>query len=86
MVHGSGWNSNTHGYWREHTEQQLLGEAIQICVVTRDLRRTMGGLVRAGIGPWSVYTFGPDTVSDLTYRGKPAQYSMRQGPWQIPVR
>lgn len=57
----------------------FLGDNIQICVVTRDFRRTMEGLVRAGIGPWRVYTFGPETVSDLTYRGKPASYSMKLG-------
>lgn len=55
----------------------FLGDNIQICVVTRDFRRTMEGLVRAGIGPWRVYTFGPDTVTDLTFRGKPAKYSMK---------
>jgi len=55
----------------------FLGDSKQICVVTRDLQRTMEGLVRAGIGPWSVYTFGPDTCEDLMYRGRPAKYSMR---------
>lgn len=55
----------------------FLGDNIQICVVTRDFRRTMEGLVRAGIGPWRVYTFGPETVTDLTFRGKPASYSMK---------
>jgi hypothetical protein len=55
----------------------FLGDNIQICVVTRDFRRTMEGLVRAGIGPWRVYTFGPETVSELTYRGEPANYSMK---------
>jgi hypothetical protein len=57
----------------------FLGDNMQICVVTRDFRRTMEGLVRTGIGPWRVYTFGPQTVSDLTYRGKPASYSMKLG-------
>ncbi len=57
----------------------FLGDNIQICVVTRDFHRTMEGLVRAGIGPWRVYTFGPETVSEMTYRGQPASYSMRLG-------
>jgi hypothetical protein len=57
----------------------FLGDNMQICVVTRDFRRTMEGLVRAGIGPWRVYTFGPETVSELTFRGEPASYSMRLG-------
>lgn len=57
----------------------FLGSNIQICVVTRDFRRTMEGLVRSGIGPWRVYTFDPTTVEEMTYRGKPASYSMRLG-------
>ena len=57
----------------------FLGDNIQICVVTRDFRRAMEGLVRAGIGPWRVYTFSPETVTEMTYRGKPARYSMRLG-------
>ena len=55
----------------------FLGDTIQVCVVTRDLKRTCDGFVQMGIGPWRVYTFGPETVRDQTYRGKPAQYSMR---------
>jgi hypothetical protein len=39
----------------------------------------MEGLVRAGIGPWRVYTFGPGTVTERTYRGEPADYSMKLG-------
>lgn len=57
----------------------FLGSNTQICVVTRDFQRTMEGLVRAGIGPWRVYTFDPSTVTEMTYRGKPAEYSMRLG-------
>jgi len=55
----------------------FLGDAIQICVVTPDYRRIMAGFVKAGIGPWRVYTFSPDTVSEMTYRGRPARYSMK---------
>ena len=55
----------------------FLGNSKQIAFVTRDLQRTMEGLVRAGIGPWRIYTFGPDTDEDLRYRGRPASYSIR---------
>lgn len=55
----------------------FLGDTIQVCVVTRDLQRTCAGFVQMGIGPWRVYTFGPQTVQEQTYRGKPAAYSMR---------
>ncbi len=58
-------------------DTSFLGNTIQVCVVTRDYQRTMEGLVKAGIGPWRVYTFGPDTVTELTFRGKPASYSMK---------
>jgi len=58
-------------------DNSFLGETMQVCVVTRDFRKTMAGLTKTGIGPWRVYTFGPDTVTDLTYRGQPGRYSMK---------
>jgi methylmalonyl-CoA/ethylmalonyl-CoA epimerase len=57
----------------------FLGDNIQICVVTRDFRRTMEGLTRTGIGPWRVYTFSPETVREQTFRGKPGNYAMKLG-------
>lgn len=56
---------------------QFLGDAIEICIVTRDYQKTMAGLVRLGIGPWRVYTFDETTVSEQTYRGEPAQYAIK---------
>ena len=35
----------------------FLGETIQVCVVSRDYKRTMEGMVRLGIGPWRVYHY-----------------------------
>ena len=58
-------------------DTSFLGNAIQVCVVPRDYRRTMAGMTEAGIGPWRVYTFGPETVTELTFRGRPASYSMK---------
>lgn len=55
----------------------FLGDAIEVCVVTRDYRRTMRGLVRLGIGPWRVYTFSPETVTEQRYRGGAAEYSIK---------
>ncbi len=55
----------------------FLGETMQVCIVTKDYRRTMEGMVKAGIGPWRVFTFGPDTCTDLTLHGKPAKFSMK---------
>lgn len=58
-------------------DNSFLGNPMQICVVSRNYRKTIEGFIRLGIGPWSVYTFGPENVSDLTFRGKPAEYSMK---------
>jgi methylmalonyl-CoA/ethylmalonyl-CoA epimerase len=55
----------------------FVGNTKQICLVTRDIYRTMAGLVKVGIGPWSVYTFGPDNCTDSTYRGEPSNHTMR---------
>ncbi len=34
----------------------FLDNVVEIAVVTRDHKRTMGGLWRLGIGPWRVHT------------------------------
>ncbi len=54
----------------------FLGNTVQICVVTKDFRRTIDGFVKLGIGPWGVYTFGPGTVTDQTYMGRPQAFTM----------
>lgn len=55
----------------------FIGDTIQVCVVTNDIRRTLDGFVKLGVGPWRVYTFSPETVKEQTYMGKPERYSMR---------
>ena len=55
----------------------FLGGLLEICLVTRDHRRTMEGLVRLGIGPWRVYTFDSRTVTKRTYHGQAADYGIR---------
>jgi hypothetical protein len=57
--------------------EAFLGEAIQICTVTRDYRKAIAGFLELGIGPWRVYTFGPETVSEMTYRGRPSPHVMK---------
>ncbi len=50
----------------------------QVCVVVRDLRRAMERYRRLlNLFPWRIYTFSAPVVQDMTYRGKPADYSMR---------
>ncbi|MFE2186386.1 hypothetical protein [Streptomyces sp. NPDC059455] len=46
----------------------LLGDVVQICVVTSDIRRTIDGYLRMGIGPWRVQTLGPDSTTDTRFR------------------
>ncbi len=55
----------------------FLSEAIQICVVSRDHKRTMAGMVRLGIGPWRIYHYrdAPDLV-ETKYRGEGEKYEM----------
>jgi hypothetical protein len=48
------------------------GETIrQICLVVRDLDRTMEQWSRLGIGPWRVHDLGPNWVREMRFRGKP---------------
>ncbi len=55
----------------------FLGGLLEICFVTADHRRTMEGLVRLGIGPWRIYTFDSSTLTDRTYRGEPADFTIK---------
>lgn len=55
----------------------FITETVQVCIVTRDYRRIMQGMVQAGIGPWRVFTFGPHNCSNMTLHGKPAKFSMK---------
>ncbi|KAK3706399.1 hypothetical protein LTR37_012777 [Vermiconidia calcicola] len=54
----------------------FLGKVVEICIVTADLKSTLTGLVRSGIGPFKIYHFGPDTVSDQECHGKPATFEI----------
>ena len=55
----------------------FLGNVVEIAIVTRDHRRTMEGLWRLGIGPWRVYTFSPENVTNQTYRGSPSPFTLK---------
>jgi methylmalonyl-CoA/ethylmalonyl-CoA epimerase len=54
----------------------FLGKIVEVCFVTEDHLRTMAGLVRLGIGPFRVYTFNPDSVTQQTYHGQPSSFSL----------
>lgn len=50
----------------------------QVAMVVRDLDAAMRNYwENFGIGPWRILEFGPETVRELTYRGKPQPYAMR---------
>jgi methylmalonyl-CoA/ethylmalonyl-CoA epimerase len=42
----------------------------QVALVVRDLDRAMATWTELGIGPWRVYTFDPDRLSSMTFRGR----------------
>lgn len=54
----------------------FLGKVVEICIVTEDHHRTMAGLVRLGIGPFRVYTFDDQTLTEPTHRGRPSPFSL----------
>jgi catechol 2,3-dioxygenase-like lactoylglutathione lyase family enzyme len=50
----------------------------QVAVVVRDLDRTMKSYTEEfGIAPWAVYTFSPDWIPEMTFRGKEQPYIMK---------
>jgi hypothetical protein len=67
----------------------FLGNLIQVCVVTRNFRRTLEGFVNLGIGPWAVRTVDASSLR-ATYRCRPADFTARlclaHGPnmiWEV---
>ncbi len=55
----------------------FLSETIQVCVVSRDHKRTMEGMVRLGIGPWRVYHYrDAPSIKDTVYRGADEKFKM----------
>ena len=55
----------------------FLSETIQVCVVSRDHKRTMEGMVRLGIGPWRVYHYrDAPSIKDAEYRGEAENFKM----------
>lgn len=54
----------------------FLGDLVQVCIVTHDHRATMAGMLRLGIGPWSIRRMDRRNLSETTYHGRPAEFSM----------
>lgn len=50
----------------------------QVGILVEDLEASIHRYMRLWpLSEWHVYTYGPETVPQLTYRGQPAAYSMR---------
>jgi catechol 2,3-dioxygenase-like lactoylglutathione lyase family enzyme len=50
---------------------------IQIGILVRDLDRSMAAYSALwGVGPWRVYTYGPNILVSQSYLGQPAEFSM----------
>ena len=57
---------------------QFIAETRQVCLVTHDLEAMVRRYAdELGIGPWWVNEYKPPELFDTTYRGAPAEYSMR---------
>ncbi|KAK3617522.1 hypothetical protein LTR56_024516 [Elasticomyces elasticus] len=54
----------------------FLGRVVEICIVTPDLKSTLMGLVRSGVGPFRIFHFRPHTVSNQEIYGKPATFEI----------
>jgi Glyoxalase/Bleomycin resistance protein/Dioxygenase superfamily len=58
--------------------EPVFTETLQVALVVRDLDATMRTYVHEyGIGPWEIYEFNPDTVSDMREDGQPVDRSWR---------
>lgn len=58
--------------------EPVFTETKQIALVVRDLEGTMRTYVdEYGIGPWEVYEFNPETVTEMVKDGQPAEYAFR---------
>ena len=59
--------------------EMLAGRPVgQVGILVRDLERALDRYSSLwGLGPWTGYEYGPDTVPELRYRGEPGRYAMR---------
>jgi hypothetical protein len=55
----------------------FLGQPIEICTVTADIKKTIEGLVKLGIGPFKIFSFNPSTVTEQTIRGNPTAFELK---------
>jgi len=60
------------------SKKPVFTNILQIGTVVKDCDATVRKFADDyGIGPWNIYEFNPDTVSDMIIEGKPVNYAMR---------
>lgn len=54
----------------------FLGKVVEICIVTSNCKKTISELTKLGIGPFRIFEFSANTVSDRYFRGQPAEFEL----------
>ena len=58
--------------------EPVFTETMQVALVVRDIEATMRTYVdEYGIGPWAIYEFNPETVTEMEKDGEPAAFAFR---------
>jgi methylmalonyl-CoA/ethylmalonyl-CoA epimerase len=62
------------------TNQPLIKitELDQVCIVVHDIDKSVASMWNNfGVGPWNIVDLPPESMSDLTYYGKPARFGFK---------
>ncbi|VUC32071.1 unnamed protein product [Clonostachys rosea] len=59
-----------------HQTTSFLGKVVEICIVSLDCRKTIAELSKLGIGPFRMFEFNSETVSDRQYRGQAGDFEL----------
>lgn len=58
------------------TPLPILGNINEVCIVTPNIYQTIDGLTPLGIGPFKIYRFNSDTVSNRQLYDRPADFEL----------
>jgi hypothetical protein len=66
-------------FWRQDMQEKpVFNSVLQVAIVVKDCDATVKKYADDyGMGPWSIYEFNPNTVSDMIIDGKKVDYAMR---------
>ncbi len=56
--------------------EPFLGHPVEICIVTSDIKATLTGLCRFGIGPFKIFRFDQKCVTEQTFYGEAASFEL----------